>query len=264
MKGLKELLIKEKTRLEKIERKTRGQLENVPEGRLRISKSNNHTQFYHYTEESVKGRGRYLSNSEADLIHRLAQKQYDEKILDLARRRLKQINSLLKNYDDNEIEEIYINEHIERKKIITPVEMTWEQIIMKWEAEKYDGKSFNVGEKVIFSEKGERVRSKSEKIIADYLYRNKIPYKYEKPLHLKGYGTVYPDFTLMSRKTYNEIYWEHYGMMDVPAYACSAVKKIKTYEENGIYIGEKLIVTFETQDTIMNTKDIERNLERAY
>lgn len=47
----------------------------------------------------------------------------------------------------------------------------------------------------------ERVRSKSEKILADYFYRRKIPYKYECPLTLKGVGTVYPDFTFLSPKT---------------------------------------------------------------
>lgn len=45
--------------------------------------------------------------------------------------------------------------------------------------------------------------------------------------------------------------------MDDQAYATSAVKKIKSYEENGIYAGERLILTFETQKTVLNTGDIE-------
>ena len=46
--------------------------------------------------------------------------------------------------------------------------------------------------------KGERVRSKSEKIIADELYRYQIPYKYEFPLTLATHNRniqLYPDFT---------------------------------------------------------------------
>ncbi len=81
-------------------------------------------------------------------------------------------------------------------------------------------------------------------------------YKYEKPLVLKGYGTVYTDFTLLSPHNYEELYWEHEGRMDDQAYAASAVKKIKSYEENGVYAGERLILTFEIQKTVLNTGDI--------
>ena len=69
---------------------------------------------------------------------------------------------------------------------------------------------------------------------------------------------VYPDFTFLSRKTKQEIYWEHDGRMDDLGYAQNAVRKILAYEENGIYPGESLILTFETEKTILNTKIIER------
>lgn len=50
--------------------------------------------------------------------------------------------------------------------------------------------------------------------------------------------------------------------MDDPEYARAAIKKIQTYEDNGIYVGDRLILTFETETTILNTKDIERNVKR--
>lgn len=52
MTGLKEMLEKEEKRLVNIVRKAREQLKDVPEGSLRISKSQNCTQFYHKTSES--------------------------------------------------------------------------------------------------------------------------------------------------------------------------------------------------------------------
>ena len=128
----------------------------------------------------------------------------------------------------------------------------------EWQAEVYQGKSFEEENPVIYTEKGERVRSKSEKILADYLYRHGIPYKYERPLYLEGFGIVYPDFTILARKTGEEIYWEHNGKMDDPVYARSAVKKIETYEKNNIFPGEKLILTYETDRTVLHTKTIER------
>lgn len=46
--------------------------------------------------------------------------------------------------------------------------------------------------------------------------------------------------------------------MDDPIYARNAVKKIEAYENNNIFPGEKLILTFETESTILNTKTIEK------
>lgn len=46
--------------------------------------------------------------------------------------------------------------------------------------------------------------------------------------------------------------------MDDPVYARSAVKKIETYEKNNIFPGEKLILTYETDRTVLHTKTIER------
>ena len=45
--------------------------------------------------------------------------------------------------------------------------------------------------------------------------------------------------------------------MDDPIYAQNAVKKIQAYEENGIYPGERLILTFETSKVVLNTQLIE-------
>ena len=118
------------------------------------------------------------------------------------------------------------------------------------------------GAPVILTEKGERVRSKSEKILADYFYRNNILYKYEKPLNLVGYGTVYPDFTFLSRKLQREIYWEHEGMMDKPEYAINAVKKLNSYQMNGIMPGEHLILTFETEQDVLNSNIVSELVER--
>ena len=79
---------------------------------------------------------------------------------------------------------------------------------------------------------------------------------------MTGYGVVYPDFTFLSKRTRKEIYWEHEGRMDDPEYTKAAIKKIETYEDNGIYIGERLILTFETESTALRRKSIEKNVKR--
>ena len=262
MYGLRKMLLKERERLQKIEEKTREQLKNAPEGQLRISKTNHHIQYYLCTEGCPRKNGVYLHKTEKELAYQLAQKRYDEKVLHLVNKRLKQIEKLAKDYPDDEIERIFLNEHEERQRLICPIEFTWDQQLEQWWRKEYEGKGFKEGDPLIYSEKGERVRSKSEKILADYFYHNHIPYKYEKPLLLAGYGVVYPDFTFLSKRTGKEIYWEHEGRMDDPGYVKSAIKKMESYENNGIFIGERLILTFETETVVLSSKSIARNVER--
>jgi len=102
--------------------------------------------------------------------------------------------------------------------------------------------------------KGEQVRSKSEVIIADALNRMKIPYRYEYPLYLQKTGTIYPDFTVLNVKLRKEMYWEHLGMLDDSMYAENVVQKLTSYEQNEIFPGEKLILTFETKQQPLNQK----------
>ena len=260
MKGLKNLLLQEQFRLENIIEKTKTRLDQAPEGRLRLSKSHNHIQYYCCTEE--KKSGTYISKENEELAKRLAQKSYDEKVLQLANVRLAQIKKLTRDYTDDELDMIYLKEHVERKKLIKPAEPTWEQQLEEWISREYKGKDFQEGTPVILTEKGERVRSKSEKIMADYFFRHGIQYKYECPIYLKGIGTVYPDFTFLSSKTGEEVYWEHNGRVDDPGYARKMVRKLNAYENNGIFPGERLILTYETEQTILNTGKIKQLIDR--
>ena len=260
MRELKKLLIKEKERLEEIVIKIKMQLNNTPKGTLRLSQSNSHVQFYHCTVENKKGK--YIAKGNEKLVQQLAQKSYDEKVLKVAEKRLNQINRFLKDYEDDEIEQVFLNEHIERQRLIQPAEQTWERKLVKWKGKEYNGKGFQEGLPLIMTERGERVRSKTEKIMADYFYRNGIEYKYECPIYLNGMGMVYPDFTFLPKKVGKEIYWEHNGLVDDPSYARNMVRKIDAYENNGIFVGERLILTYESEQSILSTRKIEQMVER--
>ena len=167
----------EKDRLEDNISISKMSLKDAPNGTLRLSQSNNYLQFYHCTEENKLGK--YITKGNDELIRKLAQKSYDE------------------------IEQIFLKEHKERQRIIQPVEPTWEQRLIEWKAREYQGKGFGDEIPMLVTERGERVRSKSEKIMADYFHRHGIEYKYECPLYLKGMGMVYPDFTFLSKRLGN-------------------------------------------------------------
>ena len=53
--------------------------------------------------------------------------------------------------------------------------------------------------------------------------------------------------------TGEEIYWEHFGMMDTQEYRKNAADKINLYVRNGIYPGERLITTYEMQEQLLDT-----------
>ncbi len=260
MRGLKKLLSAERERLENIIKIADGQLINKPDGTLRLSKRNGHVQYYHCAEENLQGK--YISKGNEELIRSLAQKSYEEKILRLAERRIKQIDRILRDYEDDEIEQVYYGEHAERQRLIQTIEPTWDQKVKSWKEEPYQGKEFQEGISHILTEAGERVRSKTEKIMADYFYRQGIDYKYECPIYLKGIGTVYPDFTFLSKRTGEEVYWEHFEMADSPEYARNMVRKVELYENNGIFPGERLILTYETEKSVLSTEKIARMVDR--
>lgn len=251
MYGLRGMLEAELSRMKELEQMANMQLKGLPKGSVRISVSNNQIQYYYRCEGNNDKNGKYLHRDEVALAYQISQRKYDEGMLKLLKRRIRQLETLLSDYQDDEMEKVYYRETALRRKLITPLEKTWEKLQTEWIAQEFKIKPFNDSAAEIYADKGHRVRSKSEKILADFFYRNNIPYHYEKPLYLEGYGTVYPDFTFLSRKNKTEIYWEHEGMMDNANYVNKVLKKHEAYEKNGIYIGDRLIITQETTEYIL-------------
>ena len=105
--------------------------------------------------------------------------------------------------------------------------------------------------------KNEYVRSKSEALIAMNLYMKKIAYRYECELKI-GKAVFYPDFTILHPLTGKEIYWEHFGKMDLPEYAKNAADKLHMYARNGIYPGDRLITTYETMEQPLDTAIVQK------
>lgn len=102
---------------------------------------------------------------------------------------------------------------------------------------------------------GEYVRSKSEVIIANTLFTNHIPYRYECLLSL-GASSFYPDFTILDPSNLQVTYWEHFGMMDIPSYSDNAFNKLKHFAHFGIIPGINLITTYETAQHPIDSEQI--------
>lgn len=229
---------------------------NPPEGHLRVAQKGTHRpQYYHYTNPD-DFTGKYIRKNQIDFARSLAQNDYDEKIINIIQKEIKSLEMYLSQTGNgNSISEFYDNLCTPRRELITPVTLTDEQYAAKWQEITWAGKPFLPDSSEIFTAHGERVRSKSEVIIADSLFRNNIPYRYEFPLHLNcstknsrfGKITVHPDFLCLNIRTRKEFYWEHFGLMNSPDYSNNTASKLRLYTENGIFIGRNLLITMETQ-----------------
>lgn len=261
MESIKNMLSEREKYLQKLKKEKEKALKSAPEGALRICSHGNRVQYYHRTDPKDFN-GVYIREDKLKLVHKLAQKDYDQKVLKAVEKELNAIRRYYDNYPAKCPELIYENMHPERQKLIVPIYEVEEEYVRNWESVEYEGKDFSFGMPEYYTAKGERVRSKSEVIIADALNREDVPYRYEYPQYLSGMGTVYPDFTVLNVKNRKELYWEHLGMMDDPVYAEKAIQKIGCYQQDEIFPGENLILTYEAQKYPLNQRVVQQMIER--
>lgn len=235
-------------------------IKNKPDGHLRVSSSNGKVRYYQVDGsdfDNNKRGGKYIRKNELYIAKKLAQYEFNVEMEKKVCNEYNILNKLLCDLKNCGPEEYYNSLTYFRKILIDPCIYIDELYRQEWMNEGYEGKDFAEDSPEIITEHGERVRSKSEKMIADKIYSMDIPYKYECPLYLKGYGVVYPDFQLLNVGRRSVVVLEHFGMMDDSEYASKALKKIELYERNGYYPGINLIITHETSERPIDMRIVE-------
>ena len=145
-------------------------------------------------------------------------------------------NDGLKHFENEKIERM--KDGVDYKDLGLTSKTLWsshcvmdkEEYIKRWEAVKIPPSYFDPDLPEFFTERGEQVRSKSEKIIADKYYMIGIPYRYEQPLILLDRGKrvrVRPDFTVLNMRTRVQRFHEHLGRMDDPKYINKNIYKLR-------------------------------------
>lgn len=268
----------------------RQEIQNVLELKLKAQKTPVHghlrivhpvdgrpPQFYHLTDPK-NFNGSYIPRAQNQLIKRLAQKDYDLKLIKLLQAQLRALDKLLDittaktftasagvtTIPDSKIAQLYSKLNHTRQSLITPVTLTDAQYIEEWQNISWQGRSFSEETSDYTTARGERVRSKSEVIIADTLNRLHVPYRYEYPLKLKGGQNFYPDFLCLNVRTRQEYIWEHFGMMDDADYLEKALRKLQHYNDNDYFPGINLIITMESQRSPINTRQFEQVIKKYF
>lgn len=221
-------------------------LRNSPEGRVRFSRRCNR-HFCFYEVDSDKSHGEYIPVSQQALVKKLVQKDYWERVGKAAQKQLQLLRKFSRHFFPDAVDSVYQKMHEARRAFVNPVRLPDDEFAARWLSETFSGKPFDDDSQELLTSSGIRVRSKSEVIIAETLDRLKIPFKYECPMKVKGFGQVYPDFTCLNVRARKIFVWEHFGMMDDADYALKAAKKIAEYRNSGLYLGINFMVSFETQ-----------------
>lgn len=236
-------------------------LKDAPEGKLRLIKKGTSIQYHHKQDHTVP-EGIYLKRSQDHLAAALAQKDYDLRLISELKAEIRVLDRLLDDYHPERIDKIYSSLHKYRKPLIRPARIPEEEYVRRWINVEYEKKAFEENVPEYFTANDERVRSKSEILIADALSRHNIPYRYEYPIQLPGIGMIHPDFTCLNVRKRQVYIWEHNGMMSDPDYAESAINRISKYASAGYYPGENLILSFESSSHPLNSRTIEQSINR--
>ena len=238
-------------------------LNHAPEGCLKWQNRNGKTYYYHQLMKNNKWVRRYIKKSEIALAKKLAQKHYYLEIKPILEKTLNEIKRFSKKCPSDELESIYDKLSIERKTLVTPIQLSVKEKVKQWQSEVYEKNQIYPENLRYETEQGDIVRSKSEVIIANILYQNRkdILYKYERPLEVVENGrqkTIYPDFTIINKHTGEITYWEHAGRMDDSNYANEFVRKMNTYIANELLPGREVVVSYESLGNPLDIKVVKR------
>lgn len=236
-------------------------LKDAPGGKLRIIRNKRTLQFY-YRRDASERNGSYIKRSQNSLAAALMQKEYDCKLVSELKAEIMTLGRLLDDYRPERINEIYLSLHNNRKPFVHPAILLDEDYIKRWMSVEFEKKTYDENMPEYYTAKGERVRSKSEVIIAESLSRFKIPYRYEYPIYISGIGTVHPDFTCLNVCKRKEYIWEHNGMMSDSDYAEYAINRIEKYSLSGYDPGENLILSFESASRPLSVRIIEHYIRK--
>lgn len=236
--------------------KKREALARAPEGSLRISRSHNTIQYYNGDS--------YICKKDRSLARQLAQKGYDEKVIDSAECEIAALELALLHYPELIAELVYQAQLDARMELIRPIITPDDEYVRKWLAEPYVHKGFPEDFPEIYSNKGDRVRSKSEKLLADMIFAHNVPYRYECPLENEYGDIIHPDFTILNVRTRELFYWEHCGKFDDPYYTSDLDDRLRFYGRLGIFPGQRLLLTTETSKRPIDMRLAEKMLKDIF
>ncbi|MCR5474252.1 MAG: hypothetical protein K6F28_03505 [Lachnospiraceae bacterium] len=223
-------------------------------------KSSKRKNGYQYYLQRADGKLEYIKVKDIDRVKRIVQRDYYNSLLENLLTVRNRVERFTEIYDIESITRAYDNLSQARKALVNPIIPSDENYIMEWREHNKGGCNPYPEEGKYQTQRGELVRSKSEKILADLFEKFGIPYVYEPQITAVNGKNLYPDFALLNVRTRRTVYWEHFGLISDGEYAQNALTKINLYEQMGIEVGKNLIITMESERMLLDIKRIEKKI----
>lgn len=255
MRMIKDIIIKRIVKLKKEIQKIEILEKTFPKEELICAKNGKGYKWY----LKSAGKSIYLPKKERLLAEKLAMKKYYMLRKQDLMCELEACNAYIRKVQKENNASDMLLEHDGYIELLGKAFGPHSENLEAWMTEEYETNKKYPENLNIKGTQGKYLRSKSEAMIDNVLFRERIPFRYENQLVLDGI-VMYPDFTIRHPKT-GEYYWEHFGMMDNPEYASHACRKIKTYCDNGIIPSINLIMTYETSACPIGMERIEQVAE---
>lgn len=244
-------------------------LRRSPPGSLLVQHCYGKDQFLRLHKENGVRVRRGITGDE-DMLRALAKKEFARRSLEILEHNLERISEAVKAlipFDPNEIlqsmrpaykklpeeyffdrDELIISHHLSDE---TTARLRRHEA---WGKQPYKQTDYYAEYRKVRTSRGLYVRSKSEALIAETLYRYGIPFHYDEEIML-GESQFAPDFTFEDADG-QLFFWEHMGMMERENYATRNFRKLANYRANGILPGGRLLLSFDGDGTInMGTVD---------
>ncbi len=244
------LLENEQLKISKIMKANR-----FPDGNILISKSRNKYKWFHTVRENGKTIRHYIPRKDEQFAKELAIKKYYSRASKSIKNEINAVKLYLK-YSPKELPDKLFYESPEYKRLLINDIPFLQHQISEWENQPYEKNPKKPEHLIVKTLKGDMVRSKSESMIADTLYRSGIPYKYECPLVLKSGEVIYPDFFIRDPRDGKIYIWEHFGLMDDPKYFKKFLYKMQILPQNGYLPNRNLLITCETESEPLGLSEV--------
>lgn len=237
--------------------------EKMPAGRLTTKRVKGRV--YYYRVEKKSRKATYLPKENMKLILQLKQKRWLEESIKVLKENLHVQSQVLKKYNNydgksiqNRLSKSYSDAMLEEyeKRHVTDLEA--------WSQESYRRNPYHEEHLRYETSFGLRVRSKSELLIAELLYKYGIPFRYDAAVRVCGWDgiwkTYYADFIIML-PTGEQILWEHMGLWGKEDYRKHAVGKLTDYFHHGYFMPNNLIITMDGPEGELDVTAMKRIIE---
>ena len=237
-------------------------LKSLPDGTLTYTRKNGYLQYYYRAGGGA--RPKYIPVKNETQINTLANKYYIHKVLPKLKKNLRAAEKFIATHSGTEEHVLFESMPEQLQLRNSNLFVCKQKYIDEWQNRTYNRNTYKPESIIHDTIRGEKVRSKSEAMIANAVFNYKLAYFVERPLRLKNKQIIYPDFTILNPNTLEEVYWEHFGMMDSPEYANDAVRRIQLLDNEGIKLGKNLICTFESSIAPLSSAMIESYIKQFF